>query len=161
VSDLKHKLEDVILPELEGLGMDLVEFELATLKGRNVLRLYIDKQGDTSLKCQVTIADCEKVSKAIQRLLDVEDVFYGANYTLEVSTPGIERPLKKVQDFTRFKEQLCRVTLKDQINGEAFFEGRIKNILNNSIIFDVLGKEKSVDFGNIKKAKLKYEGKQQ
>jgi ribosome maturation factor RimP len=156
VSELKKRIEDIIVPELSVMGMELVDLELASLKGKNILRLYIDKNGETSDRCILTVGDCENVSNAVQRLLDVEAIFVNI-YTLEVSTPGIERPLRKLADFERFKSKLCKVTLKEPLENETFFEGRIKEVSGNSIIFDVTGKNKTVEFTNIKKSKLKYE----
>lgn len=155
VSVLKEKVLKIILPELEAMGMDLVELEISGNAGKTLLRLYIDRLGETMDKCTLSIADCETVSRAVERLLDVEDLF-GRNYVLEVSTPGIERPLRKASEYTRFKGRLANVTL-NTTGPNSNFNGRIKDINGDVIMFDVNGRDIKINVNDIRKAKLKLE----
>ena len=158
MSGFKNKIEDIVLPELTAMSVELVDMELSGTKSKNVLRLFIDRAGETETHCTLTIADCEKVSRAVERLLDVEDIFEGV-YSLEVSTPGLERALKKLSDYERFSGKMARITLNEIVEGDSFFIGRIKNVDKNDILFELDAKtERVVNINNIKKAKLKFEG---
>jgi ribosome maturation factor RimP len=150
MQQLKEQIEDVVSSELNIMGMDLVDFELVKGKGQFIIRLYVDKSNDTSKRCSLTIADCEKVSRAIERLLEVED-FVPGSYVLEVSTPGIERSLRKIQDFSRFIGELVAGTAQD-----GYFQGRIKDVRQDNIVFDINGMDRTLKLSDIKKAKLKF-----
>ena len=155
MSVLKEKVLLIIMPELEAMNIDLVDMEISGNAGKTLLRLYIDKIGETKDRCTLSIADCEHVSRAVERLLDVEDIF-GRNYVLEVSTPGIERPLRQVAEYTRFKGRLANVNLKTE-GPNSNFNGRIKDVNDDIIMFDVDGRDVKVNVNDIKKAKLKFE----
>ena len=155
VSVLKEKVLKLILPELEAMGIDLVELEISGNAGKTLLRLYIDRLGETKDRCTVSIADCETASRAVERLLDVEDLF-GRNYVLEVSTPGVERVLRNAAEFTRFKGRLANVNLKTE-GPNSNFSGRIKDVNDDVIMFDMNGRDVKVNVNDIRKAKLKIE----
>jgi ribosome maturation factor RimP len=156
---LKDKIIEVIEPELNALGVELVDIDFAGIGKRSIIRLYIDAKGNNADRCSISIGDCEKVSKSIQRLLEIEELVKG-DYTLEVSTPGIERPLTKLADYQRFTGKLCKVILKPdakQDDKEACFNARIKGIEGNKINFDINGEDRTVSIDDIKKANLKFE----
>jgi len=155
MSVLKEKVLAVIIPELEAMGIDLVDFEITGNAGRTLLRLYVDRSNETQAKCTLSIADCEHASRAIERLLDVEEILSG-NYVLEVSTPGVERPLRKLSEYTRFKGRLANISLKTEGSNNNF-SGRIKEVNGDVVMFDVNGKDMKVNVNDIKKAKLKFE----
>ena len=102
VSSVHDRLEALVAPVLGSLGFELVELEYRPEAGGWVLRLFIDKPDG------ITLDNCADVSREVSRLLDVENVISTA-YTLEVSSPGLNRPLKKDQDFTRFAGRLVRL----------------------------------------------------
>ena len=159
MSILKANIERIILPEIHAMNIDLVDIEMSSLKGKTLIRLFVDRLGETAPKCTINVGDCEQVSRAVLRLFDVEDIFNGANYMLEVSTPGLDRTLKKIEDFIRFKSCLVKVTLNNEIDKQGFFEGRIVDVRNNdTVVLDINKKEQLIEYKNIKKAKLKYEG---
>jgi len=112
------KIEDVLMPILLEYRLELIDIEFHPIGKRWLLRIYIDKEGG------VTIADCETVSRELGRILDVED-FIEYVYTLEVSSPGITRPLKKMEDFEKNKGKLCKIITKEQLYGKNDFEGEI------------------------------------
>jgi len=115
---LKIKLTGIIEPLINELGMTLDNFELASSKSRLILRVFIDK------KEGVTIDDCELVSREIGSLLDVEDPIQGA-YNLEVSSPGLDRPLKRPEDFKRASGKTARVVTHEPVDNQTFFIGDI------------------------------------
>src|SRR5689334_25038609 len=105
------KIEEIAQRVTESEGMELVEVEVKGGGGSRLVRISIDKpQG-------VTHADCELVSHQVGTILDVEDVVPGGRYTLEVSSPGVERKLVKPRDFERFQGKKVRVTLRDELEG--------------------------------------------
>lgn len=154
MSLLRDKVIEIITPDLNAMGMDIVDVELAGNVGRTVIKLYIDRLGETESKCNVTIAECEKASRTVEKLLNVEELF-PRDYILEVSTPGLERPLRTLNEYKRFTGKLAQIT-SDKVSGGVVV-GRIKNVEDSSIVLDVEGKEQRLNIEQIKKAKLKFE----
>jgi ribosome maturation factor RimP len=145
-----EQLQDILLPVLQDYGLELVEIEFKPSGKRWLLRLYIDKEGG------VTIADCQTVSREFGRILDVEDII-DYPYSLEVSSPGLTRPLKKWEDFLRNKGKMCRIVTKEQIEGKNEFMGIIVNSTEELVeirgIIDVF----TIPIYAIKKANLEFE----
>jgi ribosome maturation factor RimP len=145
-----EQLQDILLPLLQDYGFELVEIEFKPSGKRWLLRLYIDKEGG------VTIADCQTVSREFGRILDVEDII-DYPYSLEVSSPGLTRPLKKWEDFLRNKGKMCRIVTKEQIEGKNEFMGTIVNSTEELVeirgIIDVF----TIPIYAIKKANLEFE----
>jgi len=154
LSVLRNKVVEIITPDLTAKGIDLVDVELAGNAGKMLVRLYIDKLGETQDKCTLSIADCEKISRAVEQLLNVEDIL-PKNFTLEVSTPGLERPVRTLDEFRRFKSKLAQIT-SDSVSGGVLV-GRIKDVDGNSVVMDVDGKEQKINMDQIKRSKLKFE----
>jgi ribosome maturation factor RimP len=102
VAQLIEQIETLVQPILDDLGLELVDLEFQRESHGMVLRFYLDKEGGINLD------DCAMASREISAILDVEETIEAA-YTLEVSSPGIERPLKKQQDFERFAGQLAKI----------------------------------------------------
>jgi len=116
--EIIEQLQDVLLPVLQDYGLELIEIEFKPSGKRWLLRLYIDKEGG------VTISDCESVSREFGRILDVEDIIEHP-YSLEVSSPGLTRPLKNWEDFQRNKGKLCRIVTNEKVEGKNEFKGTI------------------------------------
>jgi ribosome maturation factor RimP len=116
--EIIEQIQDVLLPVLQDYGLELIEIEFKPSGKRWLLRLYIDKEGG------VTISDCENVSREFSRILDVEDIIEHP-YSLEVSSPGLTRPLKRWEDFQRNKGKLCRIVTNEKIEGKNEFKGTI------------------------------------
>lgn len=154
-SVLKDKIAGIIQPELDAMNIEIVELEVSGFSGKPLVRLYIDRAGETKAECTLKVEDCEKVTRSVQRLLDVESLFPG-NYVLEVSTPGLERAISTISDYQRFKGKLSKVVLKKE-GPNSCFNGRISSVDNNEITFDVDGHERKVSITDIKKANLKFE----
>lgn len=109
----------------EDQGVELFGIELLG-KGKLLLRVFIDKEGG------VTLDECEKFSKSLGLLLDVENPIPGS-YTLEVSSPGLDRPLRNPQDFERNIGKLSRIVTREKIHNQNFFVGRISAIYDNAV----------------------------
>ena len=110
-------------------GLELVHAEVAGPENKPLVRIFIDKPGG------VTHQDCSEVSLHVGTILDVED-FIHASYTLEVSSPGIERGLYKPQDYERFAGSLAKLKTRKPINGQRNFRGQVVGIEGDNVLFD-------------------------
>jgi len=134
----------------EGMGVELVDVELLGSGRRTLLRITIDREGG------VTVDDCEAFSKDIGALLDVEDPFQG-RYTLEVSSPGLDRPLKGAADFRRNRGRLVNISLKERVDGRGALTGTIEEALEGAVRILAEGKVFEIPYDNISKAALEIE----
>jgi len=132
-------------------GLHLVDIELKGGGPNTLLRVYIDKPAG------VSHADCKLVSEQLSAMLDVEDPFPG-KYTLEVSSPGLDRKLSKASDFAYFVGRRARVVLKQAIGEQKVWEGRLAGFDNGRVRLDQ-GEQgvQEVDLDNIQKAQLVVE----
>jgi ribosome maturation factor RimP len=110
-------------------GVELVHVEFAGGARSPVVRVFIDKPGG------VTHEDCSEVSRHVGTVLDVED-FIPGTYTLEVSSPGLERGLYSREDFERFKGRLAKMKSRSAVNGQRNFRGRIVGVEGEDVLFD-------------------------
>lgn len=147
---LLEKVESVVTPVIEGLGFELIDSEYLNEQGRLVLRLYVDKPLGG-----ISIGECADVSRAVAGVLDVEDVV-PQRYNLEVSSPGLNRPLKKLADFERFAGQNVRLKTKEPIQNRANYFGILKGIKGNNIIMVVDGVEYDLPHDMVAKAKIEH-----
>ena len=135
-----------------GAGLEIVEVEMKGSGPNRVLRIYIDKPGG------VTHGDCERVSVELGTILDVEDVVPGGSYRLEVSSPGLERKLRKPADYERFQWQKARVVLREPVDNSRHWEGRLAGLDQGLVALEVApGRTLRFAFEQIEKAKLKFE----
>ena len=145
--DLIPSLWSMIEPVLEPEGIELVDIEFKLEGGRWVLRLFIDTpQG-------VTLDDCELVSRQIGALLDIKDPIEH-RYVLEVSSPGINRVLRKEEDFRLFAGSPVRIRTRHKLIGRRNFQGILKGLENSAIILEVDGARVEIDPKNVEKANL-------
>ena len=145
---VREEVERLVLPILEGGGMELVDIEYKIGRGRGILRLYIDKPGGVKLD------DCERVSKRIDPILERSDII-GGHYLLEVSSPGLDRPLKKEADFKRFMGRLIKVKTFAPINNQKTFMGTLKDYKEEVVTLETReGKVIEIPMKNIAKANL-------
>lgn len=153
MTDKADEIAALLSPTVESLGLELLGIEYLPAPGGAVVRLYIDvPQADADSR-SVGIEDCEKVSREVSAQLDVEDPISG-NYTLEVSSPGMDRPLFGAAQFARFVGETAKVALKLPQDGRRRLQGEISRVEGNTIVFDVDGAGFAVDAENIDKAKL-------
>lgn len=143
--DLQHKIRDLVEPTVRRLGFDLVAVEW-TGGRRGTLRLSIDKPGG------VGAADCALVSRRVGPLLDEADPFE-ATYDLEVSSPGIERPVQRLDDFRRFQGFRARIRAEEGLPRRRW-TGTIRRVQGEDVVVDVDGVEHVVPFAVIEAAHL-------
>ena len=117
-------------PLLADMGMELVEVEFRRESGGWVLRLYIDRDGG------VSVEDCAQVSREVSVFLDVEDMIDHA-YNLEVSSPGLERPLRKAEDFARFAGRRVRVKMAAPLEGRRVFTGTLRGMEAEDVVVEL------------------------
>lgn len=151
--DKAGEIAALLAPTVQALGLELLGAEYLPSPGGTVLRLYIDVPESESGERNVGIEDCERVSREVSAQLDVADPISG-HYTLEVSSPGLERPLFDAAQFARFAGEAAKVALKLPQDGRRRLQGRILRVDGNDVAFDVDGKELVVAVDNIDKAKL-------
>ena len=151
-----EKIKKIIEIPLLKKNIEIVDIKWRRERGGWVLRIFIDKIATTKFT-QVSIEDCAKVSNMISKILDEED-FIPHSYILEVSSPGINRPLTKKEHFDRFKGEKAKVTLKTPIDNRKNFTGIILGTeKEDTILMEVEGKVWKFLLGDIKKAVLQRE----
>src|SRR5450755_4747104 len=116
-------------------GIEIVEVQLLGAGRGRILRIFIDRpQG-------VSHADCEFISHQVGTILDIEDVIPGDSYTLEVSSPGLERKLSKAKDFERFVGQKAKVVLREPVENQRRWEGRLAGISQGVVALEIIALE--------------------
>ena len=146
------KIEEIAQRVAESEGMELVEVELKGGGAQRLVRISIDKPAG------VTHADCELVSQQVGTILDVEDVVPGGRYTLEVSSPGVERKLVKPADYQRFQGKKARITLREPVEGRRNWEGTLTGLTQEGAGLEVgPGKILRFPLEHIQKANLKFD----
>jgi ribosome maturation factor RimP len=143
---LKDKLLALLAPEIEGLGYELVELD-APAQGGGTLRVYIDREEG------IRVEDCERVSHRISGLLDVEDPIPG-RYVLEVSSPGLDRPLRTEEHFRRQAQRLVKLVLVAGRPGRRRYKGRILGIADGALEIEVDGERVTLPLSDIESARL-------
>jgi ribosome maturation factor RimP len=140
-------LWDLFEPVIIGMGYELIEIEHQPNPKHGVLRLYIDKESGIQLE------DCSAVSKQISALIDVEDPITG-RFNLEVSSPGLDRPLRKVEDFRRYSGEVVKVKTTMAFEGQRNFKGRLLDIENDQVVIECEDKKVCLPIAAINKARL-------
>ncbi|RUM89338.1 MAG: ribosome maturation factor RimP [Thermodesulfatator sp.] len=141
---------ELVEPVVLARGLELVEIEWQREPRGWVLRIYIDKPGG------VTLGDCVRVSEVVGDLLDAKDLIHHS-YHLEVSSPGIERPLRKKEDFERFAGDRVRVVLREPLSGRRAFTGILRGLEGDQVVLELEEGEVRLPYTGIKKAHLKPE----
>lgn len=142
------RIEELIAPTVTGMGYEVVRVQLSGMQ-RPKLQVMVER-GDRKT---VTIGDCTEVSRAISALLDVEDPIAGA-YVIEVSSPGIDRPLTRPDHFRRFAGFEARLECRIPVEGRRRFQGRIKGLDGTDVVVTTADGEARVPVEQISKAKL-------
>lgn len=145
--EIINRVNQIVLPILESEGMELVDIEYRRESNGWVLRIYIDKEGG------VTISDCSLISHQIERVLDIED-FIDNPYNLEVSSPGLTRPLKSEKDFKRYRGRMIKLKTIQPIENRKNFRGRLIGFSDNQIEMNVDGKVIRFPLKDVAKANL-------
>lgn len=137
------ELGEVVERTVSGLGFEFVDIELAN-RGRFV-RVYVDKPGG------VTVDDCAEVSNQLSRVFEVENFDYDR---LEISSPGLDRPLKKATDFVRFAGQIAQLKLRVPLEGRRTLTGVLRELRDGVLGVEIEGKLVPVALDNLEKARL-------
>ncbi len=144
------EVKEAVLPVIEATGLELVDVTYGKEESRWYLRIFIDQSKGVSLD------DCQMVSEKISRVLDNLDLIPQA-YFLEVSSPGIERPLKKADDFRRFAGRLVNIVTFVPVAGQKKFTGCLKGLCEDEVLLEVKGVEMAVPLEQIASARLTVE----
>ena len=141
------ELAKLLEPTVERLGYELADLEVRLGNKGGLVRVTIDKPDGIDLE------DCEKVSLAVSALLDVEDPVPG-NYNLEVSSPGLDRKLTKMEHFQRFAGETVKVQMRFPIEGRRRFRGTLVSTDDENIVVEVDGESHSLPLATIDTARL-------
>ena len=142
------KVLQLLEPIVEGLGYEFVGAEYLPQGKHSLLRVYIDNQ-----ETGIGVDDCECVSRQVSSMLDVEDPISG-HYTLEVSSPGLDRPLFRPEHFERFVGHQIKLLLSAPVNGRRKMTAELQAISGNVVTLVLEGEQIEIDFDNIEKAHL-------
>ena len=144
---IRRLIEEVV----ESQGYELVEAELKGAGNNSVLRIFIDKPAG------ISHSDCELVSEQVGTVLDVEDLI-PSSYTLEVSSPGLERKLVKESDYTRFDGKLARIQTRIPLNQQKIFRGRLQGLHDGKVRLELpQGNILEIPLDVIQKARLEFD----
>ncbi len=141
-------IQPLLEPALEAMGFELLLVELVgSSSGQQILRVYIDAPGGIFLE------DCQRVSYQVSAILDVEDPIKG-EYTLEVSSPGLDRPLVKHEHFQRYRDSKVRIRTRTSHLGRRKFIGTLAEVGEKSVVVDVDGEPYELPFSDMERANL-------
>ena len=119
-----------------GYGLEIFDVQFRREGSGMVLRVLIDRPGPSaSAEDSVSVADCVAVSRDLSAILDVEDVVPTA-YTLEVSSPGLDRPLRHAHDYARFAGRRAKIVMREKVDGQGFFRGKIAGVEGQDVLID-------------------------
>ena len=144
---LRDQLIELLQPVVVNLGYELWELEYAARSGGGLLRLYIDAPRG------ITVEDCERVSRAVSAVMDEKDPITG-HYTLEVSSPGLDRVLRTAEHFARFNGEQVKVETTTAVNGRKRFAGRLTGVSDGQIALEIEGGLIRLPIDGIHKARV-------
>jgi len=139
----------LIEPSLDSMGYDLVRVQISGGASDRCLQIMAERKD----RAEMNVEDCASISRNISTILDVEDPITEA-YTLEVSSPGMDRPLVRLEDFTRFAGFEARIDTREAIVDRKRFRGRLKGVEGETILIEVDGETYEIPFEDILRAKL-------
>ncbi len=150
-AEVVERVRRLAEPILADRGLELVDVEFRREARGWILRLYMDRTGG------VTLQDCERVSQELGDHLDVEDVI-DHPYHLEISSPGLDRPLTRDADFLGFLGKSARITTYEAVEGQRNFRGRLAGLVEGTVLLDLAdGRQVRIPRGLIAKARLEIE----
>ncbi len=145
---LSERVEQILTPTIEDMGFDVVRVSISG--GTNATLQIMAEPADGS---EMTVDHCADISRAVSAVLDVEDPIQGA-YSLEVSSPGLDRPLVRLRDYDRFAGYEAKIELTSLIDGRRKFRGRVDGTDGTDILIEMDGEQFRLDHAAIAKAKL-------
>ncbi|SDW08355.1 ribosome maturation factor RimP [Marinobacter mobilis] len=143
-----NKLEEMLRPVIEGLGYDFWGLEFRSRGPQSMLRVFID-----DAEKGISVEDCEKVSRQVSGVLDVEDPIQ-SEYTLEVSSPGMDRPLFRLEQYETFAGHRVQIRLRMAFEGRRKFQGLLKGIEGADVVVVVDDHEYLLPFDSIERANI-------
>ena len=148
------KLQAPLERQLSLLGYELVHLETAREGGDDILRLFVDHLDSETSHRKVKLDDCVAVNEGLLAWMDVEFPNLRETTSIEVSSPGMERPLSKPDHFRRFRGRLCRIQTRRPVNGQKRFKGWIGEVAGNSVTIEEDGVLKAIPIEDLQKARL-------
>ncbi|MBQ3437596.1 MAG: ribosome maturation factor RimP [Fusobacterium sp.] len=151
-SDIEKKIEEIekiVKPFVDEMKLSLVDVEYMQEGGYWYVRIFIE-----NLNGELSIEDCSKLSTKIE---DKIENIIDKRFFLEVSSPGLERPLKKIEDYIRFKGDKITLHLKHKLNDKKQFKAIIKDVIENNIVFEIDKADIEIEFKEIRKANILFE----
>jgi len=149
--DVKEKVRQLAEPVVDSEGMELIHVECIKMHTRWIIRLFLDKEGG------ITLDDCANISNQLGDIFDIREVINGS-YTLEVSSPGLDRPISRDQDFIKYKNFRVNVKTGVKIEGMKNFHGILKDYIEEAgrkfVLIDIAGKIYRIPRQDIAKAHL-------
>lgn len=145
-----QRVREIAQPILDALGLELFDLEFIRRGRKGFLRITIDKSGGVSLD------DCQRLSQSLGHALDVEDPI-PCGYTLEVTSPGLDRPLKQAQDYARYAGRLARLKLATPWRGQSVVVGRLRALRANRVALEIEGEEIELPLTDVVQARLEVE----
>ena len=149
-NDLILSVKELLIPLLAKRDMELFDIEFRGQGRKGILRVFIDKHEG------ITIDDCAEISRDLGTLLDIHDIIPGS-YTLEVSSPGLTRPLRKPADFVRFKGRKVKIKTSSDIEKKKVFVGNILDFKDDLVTIETDGAQYLIPYGEIEKANLELD----
>jgi len=150
MEDIKSKIAELAESAAVQYAVEIIDIEMTGGSRKPLIRIFIDKEGG------VTLEDCSKFSRALSALFDVEDPIRTA-YILEVSSPGLDRPLRTVKDFERSMGKLAKVVTRERIENQNVFRGRIAGVKGDIVALSENDRIIEIPFDQISKARLEIE----
>jgi ribosome maturation factor RimP len=134
--DVVDRIRTIASRVAASLGLEIFDVQFRREAPGMVLRVQIDRPGTAATPDEsVSVEDCANVSRDLSAILDVEDVVPTA-YTLEVSSPGLDRPLRHAQDYARFAGRKARIVTREKIDGQTFFKGQLAGVDGDAVLMD-------------------------
>src|SRR2546426_2311960 len=158
MADVVGQIRSMASRVAAGRGLEIFDVQFRREAPGMVLRIQIDRPGPASTaEDSVSVEDCAHVSRELSAILDVEDVVPDA-YTLEVSSPGLDRPLRRPDDYRRFSGRRAKLVMREPVDGQKYFKGRLGGIDQDAVLIDAEdGRRHRVPLGVITRANLEVE----
>ena len=147
----RDRIRQLVAEAVEGQGYELVDLELKGAGNNSILRIYIDRPEG------ISHSDCGLVSEQVGTVLDVEDVI-PYKYTLEISSPGLDRKLVKESDFSRFSGKLAKIQTRIPLQRQKVFKGRLRGLRDGNVVLELpAGNLQEIPLDVIQEARLEFE----
>ena len=157
-ADVTEQVRNVATRVAHTYGLEIFDVQFRREAGGMILRVQIDRPGPAATAEEsVSVEDCAHVSRDLSAVLDVEDIVPTA-YTLEVSSPGLDRPLRRADDYRRFAGRRAKIVMREAVDGQTYFKGRLAGADDQAVLIDGDdGRRHEVPIGIITRANLEVE----